>query len=260
VIGITCVAYNQPDLLLKMARTASESGHPIRFYITRTSMIPQVTLACDEILEKYDAVVDGSGKNIGVSRCWNNNLIKMQEDECEFMMVVNDDIWFEPGDVDLLISAALAHRDNYAIQCAGPNLTLNARVGDHGFSCVVFNPIALETLGYFDENFFPAYNEDVDYAYRAGLAGLVAHIEPNTQVHHVGSAAIQTNSKLANQNHRTHGLNDQYWTRKWGCSKGGKGHSRPFNNQEFHPYYISIESRHEPYPGFNRADREVVVI
>ncbi|MFX6027917.1 hypothetical protein ABTE84_21450, partial [Acinetobacter baumannii] len=70
------------------------------------------------------------------------------------------------------------------------------RLPSCGYACFAINPIALETLGCFDENFFPAYCEDQDYARRAALAGLSEENCADTQIVHMGSNAIFSDAML----------------------------------------------------------------
>jgi GT2 family glycosyltransferase len=51
----------------------------------------------------------------------------------------------------------------------------------------LFRRAALEAVGGFDEDFF-AYNEDVDWAFRAGRTGFTCRYVPSALAYHVGSA------------------------------------------------------------------------
>src|SRR5205085_1350846 len=76
------------------------------------------------------------------------------------------------GDLDGVAAKAMRCRERYIVSCAGPHQRLGRFLPSHGYSFFAVNPIAIETIGCFDENFFPAYCEDQDYARRAALAGL----------------------------------------------------------------------------------------
>jgi GT2 family glycosyltransferase len=259
MIGITAIAYNQWYPLAKMLKTASETtSEEVQFFIFRHTEIPEVIQVCNMASQKYGAIHYPHGTNRGVARSWNDGLIAMQNSGCDVMIICNDDIWFSAGDISALAIAARENRDRYIIQCAGWHDSYDVPIGDHGMACCVIQPIMVETVGYLDENFFPAYNEDTDYAYRAQSAKLEAIIIPDTMIHHIGSAAIRSDDNLKNQNYLTHGLNDQYWQKKWGCNKGEHGHYFPFNDPAFHPWFIGKERRHAPYPGYNRQDQDIV--
>ena len=122
------------------------------------------------------------------------------------------------------------------------------------------NPIAVETIGCFDENFFPAYCEDQDYARRAALAGLSEENCADTAVLHGGSSAIFANQELALQNRITQSRNIAYYVRKWG---GDAGHEE-FDSAVRQPGFglrIAPEERAEPYgPAYDRTDRNLVAV
>lgn len=259
MIGITTIAYNQWKPLRKLLRTATTtSSEEVQFFIFRHTEIPQVVETCNMASQMYGAIHYPHGVNRGVARSWNDGLIAMRTSGCDVMVICNDDIYFSPGDLDTLAAVARKNRNKYIIQCAGWHDSYDAPIGDHGMACCVIQPIMVEVVGYFDENFFPAYNEDTDYAYRAQSAELEAVMVPDTMIHHIGSAAIRTDEQLRNQNYLTHGRNDQYWQRKWNCPKGQHGFYHPFNDPTLHPWLIRKEDRHAPYPGYNRQDHDIV--
>ncbi|NIP51917.1 MAG: glycosyltransferase [Aliifodinibius sp.] len=264
-VGVTTIAYNQTDTLRKMVKTISETSvWPVEFHIFLNSTNKAVSDVCSEISVEHDAIIYRYGYNRGVARSWNDGIVKMADSSCDYMFVVNDDVWVSTGDVNAMINAADEHRDNYAIMCSGWNDGDDRPVENHGMAFFLINPIAIGKLGFFDENFFPAYNEDLDYDYRARLAGLNYFLIKDTMVHHVGSSAIKTSPFLKQQNYITHHRNDVYWLAKWGIEKHEYEENprivnrRPFNVDRFHPYYIAEEDRHEPYPDFNRTDQGIV--
>jgi GT2 family glycosyltransferase len=119
------------------------------------------------------------------------------------------------------------------------------------------NPIALERLGCFDENFYPAYCEDQDYARRAALAGLEEGNCGDTEVFHAGSTAILTDYALRKQNEVSQSLNQAYYRRKWGGDPGTERYSSPFGRPEF-DCRIAPETRRSPYGArFDRHDLEL---
>lgn len=263
-VGIATIPYNQPDLLRKLVDTAMEwTDHWIEFHLFRHSRIKDVVLTCDEIVRSYPdhVLYYPYGFNRGVATSWNDALTMMQMSDCDVMILCNDDIYFTEGDIDKIVAAAMEQRQAYAIFCAGYNAYHKTNINCHGMSCFAMQPIAIETIGYYDENFFPAYNEDVDYARRAARSGLVPFIVSDTNIWHRGSAAITDSKELGQQNYITHGLNNEYWKNKWGCPVSEDpttGYKYPFNNPKFHPYFIGEDQRRAPYPPFNRTDRHVV--
>jgi GT2 family glycosyltransferase len=259
-IGVGIIAYNQIKSLSELIRTAHMTEHEVEMHIFLHSKLPAVAQICHAAGEAYrDTTVYTLGSNVGVARTWNNALIAMKS--CDVSVIINDDAWFTEGDLDKIAEAAMEHRDAYAIFCAGFHVGFNTPINCHGMSCFAMQPIALEEIGFYDENFFPAYNEDVDYARRAAMAELKPFIVSDTNVHHIGSAAITTSPTLGSQNNATHHMNNVYWTSKWGCPVSEDpaiGYRYPFNNRRFHPYFIGQEERRTPYPAYNRSDRHIV--
>lgn len=261
-VGLTTIAYSQTKNLGRLVQTAAsaQGGIDLEVHIFMHSMM--VSKACSEIKE-WGAIIHGNGKNRGVARSWNDGILYMMESGCEVMVICNDDVWFDAGDVLKIAECAMANRDRYAVFCAGWHED-GYEVDSHGMACFAINPIAIGKVGMFDENFFPAYNEDTDYARRARLFGLEPVKVAGTHVHHIGSAALKANSMLCQQNHLTHQRNDQYWALKWNCAKHFAedpkvGFPVPFNSKIF-TNYIDPDNRHAPYPGRNRTDHGIVRI
>jgi GT2 family glycosyltransferase len=126
----------------------------------------------------------------GVSRTWNDGILLSYEQGADVVIVSNDDILFSTGDIDRIAGTAYQQRDRDIVSCAGPHGRRERRLSSHGYACFAVNPIALDRLGCFDENFYPAYCEDQDYARRAALCGLDEANCGDTVVFHAGSTAI----------------------------------------------------------------------
>ena len=110
-----------------------------------------------------------------------------------------------------------------------------------------------------DENFFPIYCEDQDFARRAALSGLAEENCADTNVHHGGSSAILSNEELRRQNAHTQSLNFGYYARKWGGLAGHETFATPFGDPEL-PLRIAPEDRAAPYgPQHDRTDQAVVL-
>ena len=196
-------------------------------------------------------------ENRGVSRSWNDGILIAQHQGAEAIIVANDDIAFALGDIDKLAETATDNPDRYIITCAGYHLGYREYVPGVGYSCFAINPIALNTLGCFDENIFPAYCEDQDYSRRAFLAGLHEGNCPDTKLSHVGSNSIRSSPALAQQNAVTQRRNHEYWHRKWGGPAEAPVFTHPFNDPQF-DCFISPQNRRSPYPGYDRTDQDIV--
>lgn len=153
------------------------------------------------------------GHNLGVSASWNLGL-KVAPAE-SWWLIANSDITFGRGDLeqlDQLVDPA-SNRHYFML----------------GMSIFAITPYTLRDVGYFDENFHPAYDEDLDWHRRALLAGS-ERVDPPFTGTHVGSATIMADPSFRRQNGVTHAANDAYYARKWGGHKlGGETFSTPFD-------------------------------
>lgn len=109
-------------------------------------------------------IVLEASHNIGVARGWN---YIMKNYESPYWLIVGDDIYFDKGSLQkLAIKISLE-----------PNILnsvlINFMWNGHSslFTSFIFTKKTIETVGYFDENIYPAYFEDNDIAYRMVLSG-----------------------------------------------------------------------------------------
>jgi GT2 family glycosyltransferase len=257
-ISLVAIAYNSPDMLAKLIQTARETSHQINFHLFLHSQHAPTVSMCEGLAAMPDVVYYAYGTNRGLSKSWNEGMLNAWEAGADVVIIANDDIFFSLGDVDKLAEKALRCRDNYIVTCAGFHLRFKQPIPSHGYSCFAINPVALEKIGCFDENFMPIYCEDQDYAWRAKLAGLQEENCPDTMVHHGGSCTIFADPELLKQNGVTHGRNIEYYRRKWGGGGGQERFAHPFDNPRY-DYYIAPERRHAPYgPAYDRSDSEIV--
>lgn len=151
--------------------------------------------------------------NLGVSAGWNLGL--KASPLAPWWLISNSDLVFGPGDLARLEQAV--------------DPTSNDHYFMLGMALFGITRHTLRDVGYFDENFHPAYDEDLDWHRRALLAGS-KRVDPEFTGTHVGSATIRSDKGLWKQNGATHAANDAYYARKWGGPKqGGETYSTPFD-------------------------------
>jgi GT2 family glycosyltransferase len=97
-----------------------------------------------------------------------------------WVLVVNNDIAFYPGVLNRIqqqVSQALVSNPSFGIGftslCCGGE-----------WSAVIFTRRMVTEVGFFDENFYPAYYEDDDYGIRVHLSSYKAMRFPNTAMQH----------------------------------------------------------------------------
>jgi GT2 family glycosyltransferase len=256
-IAVVVAAYNQPAWTRRLVESAAGSRHDVEIHLFLHSRDASTVAACEELAERPDVRYHPFGTNRGLSRTWNDGILAAYGDGADVVLVANDDIALAPGDVARLAAKAAAHRDRYIVTCAGYHHRLARALPSHGYACFAINPVAIEVIGCFDENFFPAYCEDQDYSRRARLAGLHEENCADTRVEHGGSSVIHSSPDLAAANGVTHGRNIAYYRRKWGGDGDHERFEQPFANPEF-GLHIAPECRAHPYgPGFDRRDLSV---
>jgi GT2 family glycosyltransferase len=256
-VSLIVAAYNSPRLE-SLFDSARSKLHHTEFRLFLHSRNPTIMAASESLAIRHGVVSYPYGVNRGLSRSWNEGILAAYQAGADVVLVVNDDTSFSEGDLDRIAERAARHRDRYIVSVAGFHTFHNRRVPSFGYSCFAINPVALETIGCFDENFFPAYCEDQDYARRAGLAGLREENCPDTMVRHEGSWAIRSDPALRAQNLRTQSQNLNYYRRKWGGLGGSETFEHPFNDPEL-GLFIAPADRHAPYgSGHDRTDHEIV--
>jgi GT2 family glycosyltransferase len=196
---------NQPELLRKMLGSID---YPVDWII-----IIDNGGVTDEFDEMGRWHIIRPGKNLGVSTSW--NLGMKVTPTAPWWLITNDDVTFGPGDLEQLD------------QCVDPYS--NRHYFMLGMAIFAITKYTLSDVGYFDENFHPAYDEDLDWHRRALLVGS-ERVNPPFTGTHVGSATIYADPSLRRQNGPTHAANDAYYARKWGGHKlGGERFSTPFD-------------------------------
>ena len=249
-IGIGIIAYNvstELDWLLKSIADSSHSDLQIMVYLHQHSTQekePEVTAVCerwalDDSYSDFFVSYTYHGINHGLSASWNDALERgYQTDECDVVLLVNDDITFLPGALKKFATYAVSRRDAYMVTTLGYHhyYAQKTDLGQQplwgfGFSCFAVNPVAVKTIGYFDTNIFPIYFEDCDYGRRGYLAGLQMAECKDAGIIHWGSLSAQGDGQAEMLAVKSP-LNAAYYTRKWGGLPGsGKDvYPTPFND------------------------------
>ena len=166
-------------------------------------------------------VVDNTVKNKGVAASWNLGIDELDRIGGDWLIIVSAAIRFgPPGGLDFL-AACEANPDALALEAAQ----------GIGWHLIAINRRTIDRVGRFDENFHPAYFEDIDYGRRmwlefdqeqwprfhadVSIAGVSHGVD-------LGGAKID-NTKLAS-----------YYRSKWGGDKGAETYDKPFGRRPIH--------------------------
>ncbi len=259
-ITVVLIVYSSLDCLDSIRQSLNQAEPQLECQLFLHSAYPKVAEACADCARLPGVFYYPHGSNRGVSRSWNDGILAAQSRQSDVIVVANDDVSFSLEDLKRLAAKSLANPDRYIVSCAGYHQGLQKRVTSMGYSFFAINPIAFEKIGAFDENIFPAYCEDQDYAHRAHMAGLTEENCAETELVHAGSNSINADPALHRQNLMTQALNVHYYKRKWGGFPGTEIFRTPFNDPRL-TLYIAPSQRQHPYgPSRDRNDRHIVRI
>jgi hypothetical protein len=156
--------------------------------------------------------------NLGVAASWNLMIKSYMMDPC--WIIVNDDVAFGPGFLQEMHS--IIHGDPSIHVIHGHHGDFN--VGS--FDLFLIRDHTIQEFGLFDENLYPAYNEDTDYIMRCliGKARRVCGMQSNymhgdgdkTQYAIHGSHTKRSDAELAQKLDTVNGMNIEYLNGKWG--------------------------------------------
>lgn len=172
--------------------------------------------------------------------------------DTDTIIIPNDDLVWTRADFDRLVQGCVDHRDAGLIFCNGYQ---SGMLQDLNFGCFGINPIALETVGYFDES-FPDYFCDRDMLRRCELLGVKIHSIGDTDIIHQGSGTLNAVPAIAEQVQRTFPLDNAHYISKHGGTNSQEKFLHPFNDASL-SWRIPAEDRHDPYPGHRRAEEEL---
>lgn len=242
-IGVAYVAYLSGETLLELAVQSLESisseEHELVFSGWLNKPIPE---SWRRQLEPFGPVYDNDENCL--ARGWNRGINDLLDQGCDYVFVPNVDIEVRDDSLDNLVRAAEAKPDYllWTMSTWADRASLDRAVlDDHwmpypDFSAFMIDRRCWDLVGEFDENFKPAYDEDLDYHWRIHLTGFEAGHYEGSRFYHVGSATINLDAALRSANRTTHAANDAYFIRKWGmkpvacCDQPTEGMYRtPFN-------------------------------
>jgi N-acetylglucosaminyl-diphospho-decaprenol L-rhamnosyltransferase len=79
---------------------------------------------------------------------------------------------------------------NWHYRCLGLDLMRTSRIEQPAGAFLMFSRAAWETVGGFDERYWPVWFEDVDFCARLRSAGYSAYYNPAAVAKHVGSHSV----------------------------------------------------------------------
>lgn len=225
---------NRGDLLLRLFD--SIGNYPIdKFVIINNGNYSDVDNAINTLKNKFQNKLDviKPGENWGCSKSWNYTIKEYMKD---YVIICANDVLFNEGDLEKIESWMEKDKRDHLNKLGTINFT------NVGYGFFAINRTMVERIGNFDENFYPAYYEDMDYNYRIKIAGntvsmrdipeiKMIHGDPNPDIAiDYESCTIHSNAELKACNDITFWINRQYYMNKWGGDRGKERWKYPFND------------------------------
>lgn len=165
--------------------------------------------------------VSDQPRNLGVAASWNLILKTGMERGYELIFIGSNDTFLYPG--SLAAVAALDKQEDEVVWHL------------QSWNFFAIHRRAVERVGWFDENFYPAYKEDQDYTYRCELAGVkrIQTYFTGAGADHLGSQTIYSDPHYFARNQHTHiDVNLDYYRDKWGGDSGSERYTTPFGHAD----------------------------
>lgn len=253
MIGLVLVTYaHWPQELIT---SIERSKRDVVWYIHHHGSDPELAEKIRGLGNRANFRVYMHMENRGLARSWNDGLREAYDDGADLALLLNDDLFFISDGFDRFIDFGRSRRD-YAVAylngLEGVNSAYANTIRAQDFACCIITPLAIAQVGYFDQNFAPAYFEDNDYYKRCRVLGVDIIATPDVLVVHDRSKTTRDNPEIRQHHEDIFHANRDYFTRKWGsdnCDHDVFKH--PFNDASLSPK-ISWSGRDNPYPGHER--------
>lgn len=184
--------------------------------------------------------------DLPLAGCWNLGIRKSMEWGSDLTLICNDDIVFSPWTIDAMVKTYYSTGPQVAMVTGtnvrgsmGPDEVLALKKPERpyheaenpDFACFMVSPKIVNTVGWFDETFAPAYFEDNDYHLRINLAGLNAISTTAAPYYHYGSKTQNADPNNPVVPSFAFEINKLYYINKWGGDPGNEMFERPFNDE-----------------------------
>jgi GT2 family glycosyltransferase len=273
-IGVIVISYNaDPEPLFNTMRS---SRHDVRAYVFLHGQDARLRSKLQAITASIDSRYYPYGTNRGVARSWNEGLRASFADGNDATMLINDDLFFYEGGFDAFADYVLSESRRVpefgTLSTFGLDTGTSEGVGAgkfyqrphwQGAACMAVGRRAIEAVGYFDQNFWPAYFEDADYFRRLELSRIPRLWDERILVEHNRSQTVRADFLLQRLHDERVRRNEQYYIRKWGGLRGWGGpdalpglefFKHPFNDPEV-GLMIPDATIETPYgPSYDRDD------
>lgn len=237
-IGIPVV--NRFDLLKKVLKGCTHWNAEI--LIINNSCNNSLTRAMESFANTNGCEIISNKQNIGVAASWNLIIKEGLQRGYEQIVISSDDTLIEDSSIKYIEKIKFSQND----------VIWHLNV----WNLFIIHRSAIDKVGWFDENYYPAYYEDVDYSYRCdkicsdaervivvnspaelhtfdyGYKKMKYEVMPGLTTLHLGSQSRKKNLFFKAYVYLHLKINHFYYVRKWGGPMYREKYTRPFDNNK----------------------------
>ena len=229
-IGVLFTIYVDNDKAYEEAKktlSTFKSKHELIYY----ARISKLTKGYRDILKGFHSV-KCNDRNI-LARSWNLGIKEALKD-CKYVIFPNLDIELKDYTIDNLVDFAMGDDSiiwsgrctNTGAKYPEGDFIVNSYTVYDNFAFPMVNKRLFKEVGEFDENFIPAYGEDVDMQYRLELLGKKHTCVENAPFIHFGQVTVNNSPDWVGVNPTQV---DEYFVKKWGGIPRQHKFKKPFN-------------------------------
>ena len=229
-VGLVYTIYIDND------KSYEQAKHSLKSLVSKYELVSYARIS--KLSQRYKDLLKGfasvkhNDRNI-LARSWNMG-IKEALKECDYVIFPNLDIEASFYTIDNLVDFA---KEDDSVMWSGRcsntganypkgNFTVDSYHVYDNFAFPMVNDRLFKEVGEFDENFIPAYGEDVDMQHRIDLAGKKHTCVENAPFIHFGQVTVHNSPDWQGQSPLQ--VND-YFVKKWGGEPRQHKFKTPFN-------------------------------
>lgn len=172
---------------------------------------------------------DPDGHNLGTARSWNVGAREVIDRGLDYLVIMSAAMQFGPELHCTWVWQMETFWGSHVIEADG-----------HSWHLIAFHRSVLNEVGLFDENFYPAYFEGIDYGYRMRLLGLEGGFR-RVWVNALSQGSALTVGQSGGPSCPAGPLLE-YYAAKWGGPKGEEAFTVPHGDPNFTLDYWVQES------------------
>ena len=225
--------HNNSDLLQACLISVLNQTIPVRIFSINNGSVDNIPSVLAGLDNKH--IVVNAYPQLGVAGAWNYGLrylFNARGEDAKSVLVINQDVILRPDTYELLnreegeFVTAVSTGDKSRLLCNLQKPSGNKRPHPD-FSCFRITRECFETVGPFDEGFYPAWFEDNDYHVRMAKAGIEACCIDLPFYHYAGGTIKRAREQgVADYYDTAFRANQERFQNKWGVLPGTKEYEK----------------------------------